>query len=383
MAKYIMSPYLPHASPKKDGSQPSHRAGWALMYSKQLNAPLIHNNEIPDDCDTLYIEPGMEFSGELKSFNMALSGKMWNGLYKRMKRIADFVDRGGKIITIDHTIDGIGVKDWGERLYSRKKNYDAQILKGKADSTFGQLFPNDVELIKRGTQAGTPSIHQKDIRSHSLTLGDSHALSAWVEGSKCSRNDGLTLNGAINRGFDTYIDDMNMDDFHRLRLYMGNIDLRHHLCRINNDLCGAVRDAEDLARRYVEETLRVKNKYGFNYVEIVEMLPVEHEARRLPKTGFYKGQPFWGSAEDRMIVRDRFNEELERQQDKFGGFRIIEWPSHYKHCTEFSVETSEVSGIFKDFEGPIVFKPGMLRFDVMEKPHSVHVAPSFYLWEIV
>ena len=31
----------------------------------------------------------------------------------------------------------------------------------------------------------------------------------------------------------------------------------------------------------------------------------------------------------------------------------------------------------------ITFKKGMLRFDVMEKPHSVHVAPSFYLWSIV
>ena len=31
----------------------------------------------------------------------------------------------------------------------------------------------------------------------------------------------------------------------------------------------------------------------------------------------------------------------------------------------------------------ITFKKGMLRFDVMEKPHSVHVAPSFYLWSII
>ena len=134
---------------------------------------------------------------------------------------------------------------------------------------------------------------------------------------------------------------------------------------------------------YVHEALRIKNKYGFNYVEIVELLPVEHESRRLPKTGFYKGQPFWGSAEDRMIVRDRFNEELERQQIKYGGFQIIEWPSEYQHHTEITLPSSEVSGVFKEYEDDITFKPGMLRFDVMEKPHSVHVAPSFYLWSIV
>ena len=376
-----MSPYLPHASPKKDGSQPSHRAGWALMYSKQLGAKLIHNNEIPDDCTTLYIEPGMEFSGDLKSFNMALSGTMWNGLYTRMKRIADYVDRGGKIVTIDHTIDGKTVKDWGERLYSRKKNYDAQVLKGEADTTFGQLFPNDVELIKRGTKAGTPSIHQKDIKSNSLTFGDSHALSAWLEGSKCSRNDGLTLNGALTRGFSAYIEEMNLQEFHRLRLYMGNIDLRHHILRLYK-LPEAIEEAKRLAKAYVQEALKVKNKFGFNGVEIVELLPIEHESRRLPKTGFYKGQPFYGTAEERMKVRDVFNQTLQEQRKQFGGFQIIQWPSEYQHHVEITIPASEVAGTFGEIEGDITFKPGMLRFDVMEKPHSVHIAPSFYLWEI-
>ena len=230
MAKYIMSPYLPHASPKKDGSQPSHRAGWALLNSKQLNAPLIHNNDIPDDCTTLYLEPGMEFAGTQKSFNMALSGKMWNGLYLRMKRIADYVDRGGKIVLVDHIIDNDKSVDWGERLYSRKKNYDAQVEKGRADLTFGQLFPNDVEKIKRATLPGTPSYFQKDFKTNKLTFGDSHAISAWLEGSKCSRNDGLNLNGAINRGFDTFIDEMEMTEINTLRFYLGNIDVRHHLC---------------------------------------------------------------------------------------------------------------------------------------------------------
>ena len=384
MAKYIMSPYLPHASPKKDGSQPSHRAGWALLYSRQLDAPLIHNNDIPDDCTTLYLEPGMEFDGKQKSFNMALSGRMWNGLYTRMKRIADYVDNGGKIVLVDHTIDNVDSVDWGERLYSRKKNYDTQVEKGKADSVFGQLFPDDVEKIKRATLPGTPTIYQRDIKSPNLTFGDSHAISAWIEGSKCCRNDGLTLNGAINRGFDKYIDEMNMKDHHRLRLYMGNIDVRHHLCRLYPNSVEACMEAENLARRYVHEALRVKNKYGWNSVEIVDLLPIEHEARRLPKSGFYKDQPFWGSAEDRMLVRNAFNQKLRQMRDEYGGFTIIEWPSEYSHCIDISAMGSDVPGVFAEYnEQEITFKKGMLRFDVMEKPHSVHIAPSFYLWSIV
>ena len=384
MAKYIMSPYLPHASPKKDGSQPSHRAGWALLYSKQLNAPLIHNNDIPDDCTTLYLEPGMEFDGKQKSFNMALSGRMWNGLYLRMKRIADYVDQGGKIVLVDHTINNQDSVDWGERLYSRKKNYDAQVEKGKADLVFGQLFPDDVDKIKRATLPGTPTIYQKDIKSPNLTFGDSHAISAWIEGSKCSRNDGLTLNGAITRGFDRYIDEMNMKDYHRLRLYMGNIEVRHHLCRLYPDIEEACFEATNLARSYVYEAFRVKNKYGWNSVEIVELLPIEHESRRLPKSGFYKDQPFWGSAEDRMLVRDAFNKKLRQMQEQYGGFTIVQWPSEYSHCIDITASGEDVSGVFKEYKDKeITFKKGMLRFDVMEKPHSVHVAPSFYLWSIV
>ena len=376
-----MSPYLPHATPKKDGSQPSHRAGWAMLWSTQLEAPLIHNQEIPDDCKTLYLEPGMEFSGNQKSFNMALSGKMWNGLYTRMKRIADFVDKGGRIVTIDHQINGTTVVDWGERLYSRKKNYDAQVLKGKADSTFGALFPKDVELISRGTFPGTPSIYQKDIKSNSLTLGDSHAISAWLVGSKCSRNDGLTLNGALNRGFSTYIEEMDMENINTLRLYFGNIDIRHHLARLHPDREEALEATRDLATRYVYEVLKIKNDYRINNVEIVEALPIEHECRRLPKTGFYKDQPFWGSAKLRMDIRDQFNTTLKINEVKHRAFKLISWPEEYMYSQQIQISKDKLSGIFKTHpENNVTFEPGMLRFDVMEKPHSVHIAPTYYLW---
>jgi hypothetical protein len=83
-----------------------------------------------------------------------------------------------------------------------------------------------------------------------------------------------------------------------------------------------------------------------------------------------------------MKVRDVFNQTLQEQQKQFGGFQIIQWPSEYQHHVEITIPASEVSGTFSEIEGDITFKPGMLRFDVMEKPHSVHIAPSFYLWEI-
>jgi len=71
-------------------------------------------------------------------------------------------------------------------------------------------------------------------------------------------------------------------------------------------------------------------------------------------------------------------------RDEYGGFTIIEWPSEYSHCIDITVPGEDVSGVFAEHKTEeITFKKGMLRFDVMEKPHSVHVAPSFYLWSIV
>jgi hypothetical protein len=66
-----------------------------------------------------------------------------------------------------------------------------------------------------------------------------------------------------------------------------------------------------------------------------------------------------------------------------GGFKIIEWPAEYTFKQETTIDKKDLSGIFKDYpEEQVTFKPGMLKFEVMEKPHSVHVAPSYYLWSI-
>ena len=245
------------------------------------------------------------------------------------------------------------------------------------------MFPNDVERIKRGTLPGTPALFQKDVKSNHLTFGDSHVISAWLEGSKCSRNDGLTLHGALSRGFDSYIDEMGIDNLTRLRLYLGNIDVRHHLCRIYRDEIERLNATCALAKRYIQEALRIRNKYKIDKVEIVELLPIENAARRLPKTGFYKDQPFWGSVDDRMRVVQLFNSVLRTEVEKHKQLKLIPWPQDYVYQSDQREDGSKHSGIFKGYKtSQLIFKKGMLKFSVMEKPHSVHIAPSFYLWSI-
>ena len=96
-----------------------------------------------------------------------------------------------------------------------------------------------------------------------------------------------TLNGAINSGLHTFIEDVGkIEDFDKLEVYFGNIDVRHHLCRISDDIDEKLKD---LAKRYVEavEAVDIKEVY------IYELLPIEDESIKLPKSGYYKNKPFW------------------------------------------------------------------------------------------
>ena len=73
----------------------------------------------------------------------------------------------------------------------------------------------------------------------------------------------------------------------------GNIDVRHHLCRLNID-----------PRDMWIDWFRFGDSLPFE-VEYSTPWPIEFEGRRLPKTGYYRGEPFCGSREDRVIQLER------------------------------------------------------------------------------
>jgi len=117
---------------------------------------------------------------------------------------------------------------------------------------------------------------QQNLVRTSLTLGDSHSLSVW-DGGYIARLDGHTLHGAIETGFNTWINQFK--DVEKLRTYFGNIDVRHHLVRIYGD---NYEDAATvLALKYCYELIKIK----IDQIEVVALLPIEDESRKLPKTG--------------------------------------------------------------------------------------------------
>jgi hypothetical protein len=156
-----------------------------------------------------------------------------------------------------------------------------------------------------------------------------------------------TLNGALNVGLNTFIEEFtSIDNVASVEFYFGNIDVRHHLCRIEGN---SIDNAKLLANRYVEavEALPIRD------AAIYELLPIENESRKLPKTGYYKSKPFHGSWIERNAVRHAFNDQCESlcKQSKI---RFIRWTDYLLNAK---------------FE---------LDFAYMEKPHSIHLSREFY-----
>jgi hypothetical protein len=97
----------------------------------------------------------------------------------------------------------------------------------------------------------------------------------------------------------------------------------------------------DLFTRYVEFAKQLNN------VTLVNLLPVEHESRKIPGTGLYKKQPFFGTRSERQELVEIANEII-----KNSGLKYIAWPD------EWNDETGEK------------------MLDILESRQSVHLKPK-------
>ena len=278
----------------------------------------------------------MEFKEKSKGVNVFLKEPdSWNKLAKKAEMFMRF---SGTLYSLD-----IECPDYGARLRARVRPHSTERYK--------ILDFDKISEVCRSAK----TFRQSDIKSSKLVLGDSHSLSAWSPGSKLCRLDGQTLNGALERGFSTWIDELNSDSIDTLRTYFGNIDVRHHVCRLGTNFSRQKTVVEDLVARYSRELINTQEKYKIENIEVVSLLPIENPARKLPKTGYYKGKPFWGSWNERNRVANYFNSLCEEMCDR-SSFSFVTWPTYFKN------------------------KKGELDFEYMEKPRSVHISPRHYLW---
>lgn len=178
-----------------------------------------------------------------------------------------------------------------------------------------------------------------------IIIGDSHTVSIFRPGWGISRNDGQTLFGAV-RDNGSWIKSIIADrSIGRIHLYLGNIDVRFHLCRQSNPLSSL----HDLVYDYI----RVIKEFTDQGIEVTVqgLIPIEDESRKIPGTGLYLKKPFFGSQEERQELVNWFNCRMQAEADK-AGYTFQQW----------------------SFDAP-------LDFQYMEATRSVHIRPEHYYYD--
>jgi len=325
-AKIGISALVGKLSPKIS----SHKSAWCFMIANQLtnagfeSVDVITSNETDwNNYDIILIDHGMEFKGNFNIF-----GGANDDLYNQIIRIKSKV----KMYSLHHEMPCIGA------LIEQRLKTGTDLFK---------TLEQDIDLIKGICANDIPKIDHIE-KTDKLCFGDSHSFGMYQAGYMCQRHDGLTMHGALKRGLDSYI----YPWIKTLTCYMGNIDVRHHLMRQANP-----KNAVEIMMKNYEQQLKALQENGVSNIELIHVLPIENESRVLPKTGYYKDTPFYGSWLERTQLSKEINNYID-EMCKRNNWKV------YKHSDVY----------FND--------KGELTFDVMEQPKSVHISREYYRWDM-
>ena len=310
MRNILNCPFIPVAK-----RPASHRGAQGVMYGDMIkekygNCDVNYGGEIENhnQYDNLWVYHGNDWSGGLNMF-----GGVYGFPY--VKNTVNFSKFKGKVYSI-----GIDFPPYHD------------MVKSKLEAAKKEVQPewHEVDLKNLERMFNTAERIDYPNPTRKIVIGDSHSICMYRPGWTVNSVPFKTLNGALNDGFDKYIP----FDFEELECYFGNIDVRHHVIRLNEKV-------EDLADRYIEEASKYKAK-------IYELLPIENEERRIPQSGYYKGKPFYGSWQERTDWRNQFNNYIEKE------YGIKRWTADLYN------------------------EKGELDFKYMEKPQSIHLSREFY-----
>jgi hypothetical protein len=309
----------------------SHRSSWPRMQRCMLDDTGIEtvmpggDLEILEVADTWFVSHGMEFRD---AYNLN-SG--W--LKEHRQRLQKMIELGEEnIVSLERPMP-----DLRGLLEKRAEKTDENL----SNAEWGKLdqVVREVPVME----------HVELVDTRRVVLGDSHSVARYRRESLVLRNDGLTLHGMLKRGIKNILADAGVVTMERLVIQAGNIDIRHHLMR-QVDPESSVMDLMSELSRQLNEVL--DSGLAFE-VEVTAPYPIEFEGRKLPKTGYFKGAPFFGSWEQRDKIRQLITDEM-----KIRFARVYEWPVHWYQMD-----------------------PEAYAEDFMEKPRSVHLSPEFHEWD--
>lgn len=310
----------------------SHKGGWTKLLKCQLQkegyrTTILEKGMALSDFDVIIFDQGAEFSG---GFN--LFGGLDKKVYDRLVELYLF---NGKTFSWQTALPDLMPLD------KRRSN----------KSTCSEFLNSDEDFIP----ALCASLSECEVFDHvakksKLIVGDSHTPSIWTPEYMVERLDGRTLFGSLKE--DLFKDELDNLDFalQELVVYVGNIDIRHHLMRQPNPWDAVIA----LAESYIVKLTELSDRTA---ISVVAALPIENESRKLPKTGYYKGTAFAGKWNERSALVEIFNKIMKEHCLK-SGWQFIEFPTNFKN------------------------EIGELTFDVMERPKSVHISPMHYRWNL-
>lgn len=310
----------------------SHRAAHGAIYGDQLkcmgyDVTINYGGKIEDynSFDTVAVYHGNDWGGTVNMFG----GVKQYGAIDQIIRLSKFK---GTVISL-----AIDFPKYSEMI---KPRVDKE---PKSHPDWKMVDWVNLSRIESSAKVVNTDL---ELQSTKIAIGDSHALSMYRPGWKLNCIPYKTLYGAISLGLKSLVfpNKLNYDE---IEVYFGNIDIRHHLLR-QNDPNSATRD---LVSAYVSQCKDLAKTYNVK-VTIWEPLPIEDESRKLPKTGYYKSTPFYGSWNDRNEIRKLFVKELEANAGD--DVKIFKWVSKLMNIE------------------------GQLDFECMEKPQSVHLSRQFY-----
>jgi hypothetical protein len=290
---------------------------------------ILDNEDSLLDFEVIIFDLGAEYSGSLNLF-----GGLDEKVYKRLQQIRHYT---GQLYSWKHTVPNVH-----EGLKSRRDNKSTC-------PGFREEDPRFLELVQE-VLLGCKSFDHA-YRTKSLLIGDSHTPSVWTPEWMIERQDGRTLYGALQKSVISEL--VGKYQPQKVMIHMSSIDVRHHLARLPEPEVSTTQ----LVTGLVNQVTPLAPFFGVEEVTVVQTMGIEDESRDLPKTGYYKGTAFAGSWEVRNRIRSIYNEML-AECSKLTGWKVLTFP-----------------GYFFD-------EAGKLKFEVMEKPQSVHLSPEHYRWDL-
>lgn len=323
----------------------SHWAAWPYLRRMQWMKSYgdfsieVNHEPLPDygRAETLWLYHGMEWKPDCKV--LGLTGGLSHAVVQKFERFLEFE---GRVESMD-----VPMPDFGALIRAR--------------SDWPQFTTSDFldKLSKRCLEIRESYDVLRDPMKPCLVLGDSHALSMAGPTSMCSRNDFKTLHGALEIGIPYMVKDFlkQSEDFvspTTLVTYFGNIDVRHHICRLSGLWTDQKKMIDEMVESYVCQLNVTRDELSrLKKVTMVAPLPIEDESRVLPQTGYFKGKPFWGKWNERTSVVNYMTEKMQQFAEPCD-IQVYKHPETYYNSE------------------------GQLRFEVMEKPRSVHLSREFY-----